>query len=206
MSKGIEILGSLEDFFRGELFEVSRKQNLEIDAPVSAYVAQLLVKFSQSSSFVEQYLPSGEKSKDPVLALLWLEGLQKRPSEQLTQMQYLGDVALFTRGFFSDRLEKALLDRDYYTAMGEQAYHQAASLQTVLRSDLALKELFQRLSHSFPNVVSVLEEISLRSQVTQSDGLVKLYQKWLQRPDQKLGRILQENGVIPRAAGRGDKN
>ncbi len=206
MSKGIEILGSLEDFFRDEVLAVCKKQNLEIDSHVSLYVAQLLVRFSQSSSIIEQHMPSGEKSKEPVLALLWLEGLQKRPFEQLTQMQYLGDVALFTSGFFSDRIEKSMLDRDYYMAMGEQAYQQAGSLQRSLRSDLALRELFFRLAHSFPSMVSVLEEISIRSQASQQNGIVKLYQKWLSSSDQKISRVLQENGVIPRAAKKGDQN
>ena len=206
MPNNIEILGSLEDFFQAEVLAVSKKQNVELDLHVSAYVARLLVRFSQSSSIVEQHLPSGEKSKEPVLALLWLEGLQKRPFEQITQMQYLGDVALFTSGFFSDRIEKSVLDRDYYMAMGEQAYQQVGSLQRSLRSDLALRELFFKLAQTFPSMVSILEEIAIRSQASQQNGIVKLYQRWLESSDQKISRVLQENGVIPQSSKKGDKN
>lgn len=206
MPNKIEILGSLEDFFRDEVLAVSKKQSLELENSVSAYVARLLARFSQSSSIIEQHLPSGEKSKDPVLALLWLEGLQKKPFEQLTQMQYLGDIALFTTGFFSERIERSVIDRDYYMAMGEQAYQQAGTLQKVLRSDVALRELFFMLAESFPNMVSVLEEISIRSQANQKNGIVKLYEKWLGNNDYKIERVLQENGVIPQIAKKGDKN
>lgn len=197
MPRQIEILGSLEDFFRDEVHAVCRKQNLQLEGPVASYVSQLLVRFSQSSSFIEQHLPSGDKSKEPVLALLWLEGLQKSPSEQLTQMQYLGDVALFTSGFFGERIERSLLDRDYYMAMGGQAYQQVSSLQQVLRSDAAVRELFLKLSQSFPHAVSVLEEISLRSTATQTHGLLRVYERWLKNHDHKARRVLQENGVIP---------
>jgi hypothetical protein len=206
MPNNIEVLGSLEDFFRDEVCSVCKKQNLELDANIASYVAQLLVRFSESSSFIEQHLPSGEKAKEPILALLWLEGLQKKPFEQITQMQYLGDIALFTTGFFADRIERSMLDRDYYMAMGEQAYQQVGSLQRSLRSDIALKELFFKLSETFPNMVSVLEEISIRSQATQQNGIVKLYQKWLNSSDQKISRVLQENGVIPQGIKRSDKN
>lgn len=206
MNRTIEILGNLEDFFRAEVECVAKAQNLQVGTPVATYISQLLARFSQSSSFVEQQLPSGEKSKDPVLALLWLEGLQKKPFEQLTQMQYLGDVALFTSGFFSERIERSVIDRDYYMAMGGQAYQQAGTLQMVLRSEQNLRDLFFTLSETFPHMVSLLEEISMRAQVSQAGGVVKVYQKWLKSPDHKTQRVLQANGVIPQPAKGGDKN
>lgn len=207
MSGKIDLLSSLEEFFKDEVRLACQKQNLSLDDHVSSYVAHLLVRFSQSSSILDQQLPTGDKAKEPVLALLWLEGLQKRPAEQLTQMQYLGDVALFTSGFFSERIEKSLIDRDYYMAIGGQAYQQVGTLQKVLRFDESLREMFFTLSQAFPRVVSVLEEISIRSQATQQHGIVKLYEKWLGNHDHKIRRVLQENGVIPNGnSTKGEKN
>lgn len=206
MRSKIEILASLEDFFKDELRLAAKKQNLEIDYDVAFYVAQLLTKFSKSSAQLSQVLPNGETSKDPVLALLWLEGLQKNPKEQLIQMRYLGDISLFTTGFFSERIEKFSLDRDYYLAMGEQAYQQAGTLQRILKTDHELKNLFDKLSQSFVKVVSVVEEISLKSKASDKQGLVWLYEKWLKNQDTKIERILQENGVISAKPKIGDQN
>jgi len=204
MSK-IEILGSLEDFFRDEINKAAKKQGVVFTHFTDEYVSKVLTKFAQSKSLVDQKLPNGDSSKEPVLALLWYEALEKKPSAQFAQMQYLGDVALFTSGFFADKIDSSQLDRDYYMAMGERAYSQAGTLQYVLKSDEQLRALFDSLAKSFSDIVSVLEEVSLRSTATQSNGLVKLYEKWNKSKDSKIQRILQENGVIP-ASNKGDEN
>ena len=101
------------------------------------YVVHVLVKFSRSDE-VFAGVGRGERA-------VLVDFLQRAQSVETTEREriyrHVGDVALFTAGFFSSSL---FMGRQYYVAVGEGAYGSAASLTRAPSSAVVLEELSDR--------------------------------------------------------------
>jgi hypothetical protein len=102
---------------------------------------------------------------------------------------------LFISGFFSDSLNRRLVDVDYYIQLGEHAY---ASLA---RRDGPFGDVFDELSDKFVAFVDVLSEVSEHSAMTSNAELLRLYEKWLRTKSRRSGDLLVARGIVPNAAG-----
>jgi len=183
-----------QKYFSTEIKKTLKKRNLKISPFSQQYLGTLLNKFL----FADNYFQSNTNEFPRLFSLL--NELQESTSdlERFNKLQHLGDIALFTSGFFEDKIKKNLVDRDYYSAMGSSAYEQAGKVQEkVLKSDRNLNVFFE-LAASFKSIVDVFEEISLKSKLTNSNDLLKLYQKWQKSPSDSLAQILTEAGLISR--------
>ncbi len=196
----IQVAGSLSSFFESELHSVAQKQGSAMTPIAQKYLARILEKFSSMDRYLEK--PGQEKSGEAqdksfhTLATIWLESLHKHPSEQYFVLQQLGDVALFTAGFFQDKIKRSLVDMDYYMAMGGQAYERVAHLRDSLSAEKDLNVFFE-LSGRFKNFAEIFAEISDQSLVHDEKSLLRLYEKWLANKSVRLARMLSERGIIP---------
>jgi len=202
LQKGsIQITADLRSFFEEEIRQTAARQGREISPSASQYLGSMLAKFTDARN----YLQAGEKDEKgrerqsyPALTLLWFEGLSKSLIDQLVHMQHLGDLALFTSGFFGERFSRSLLDMDYYMAMGGRAYETAGKLRESLAAERELNVYFE-LSANFREFTEIFAELSDRTHLASDKGLLKLYEKWLASRNERLSRMLREAGVIPSA-------
>jgi len=199
-SAKIHLASDLKSYFESEITSIARKQGTEVTPFASQYLARLLERFANMKNYAtEPKLDSaqneGNKQQLPVLATLWLESLSLNPSEQYFMLQQLGDVALFTSGFFGDRIRHSVVDMDYYIAMGGRAYERVGHLRDSIANERALNVFFE-LSAGFEAFVEVFAEISDASLLGDEKSLVKLYEKWLQSRSDRIGRMLAEKGII----------
>ena len=109
-------------------------------------------------------------------------------------MRRVGDLSLFISGFFSDSLNRSLVDVDYYIQIGEAAYSSLA------RQDDTLGDVFDELSDKFAAFVDVLGEVSERSSLTSNTDLLRLYEKWLRTGSRRSGDLLASRGIVPNAS------
>ena len=135
-------------------------------------------------------------SSFPTLSILWLESVSKHQGEQYFQLQKLGDLALFTSGFFAERIDRSAVDLDFYRAMGGMAYERAGKIRETLQAEEALNIFFE-LASRFGECTEIFNELSERSLLTNDRDLLSLYEKWLRSGSKRLSRMLQESGVIP---------
>lgn len=198
---GIHLATDVDSFFENEIAEASRKQGLELTPFTHRYLGRMLSRFSSTRNFLNTETGADEKATFHRLSLLWLDGQTKNPVDQLQQFQLLGDVALFTSGFFAERISRTAVDMDYYIAMGGQAYERAAHLRESIQAERALNIFFE-LSESFTQLVDVLAEVSDRALLANDRDLIKLYEKWLSTRSERIRRMLSESGVI--AGGEGN--
>jgi hypothetical protein len=105
----------------------------------------------------------------------------------------VGDLSLFISGFFSDSLNRRVVDVDYYIQLGEHAY---ASLA---RRDGRFGDVFDELSGKFVAFVDVLSEVSEHSAMTSNSDLLRLYEKWLRTKSRRSGDLLAARGIVPNA-------
>ncbi len=201
-SKLIAISPNLGTFFSEQVTEVARKQGLKVEAPVVNYLGSLLERFSKTQNFLATN-PEGKKEFRR-LTLIWAESATATPNDKYFLLTQLGDIALFTSGFFAERIPKSAVDLDFYMAMGEQAYEQAGQIRESIQSERALNVFFE-LSKSFPNFTEVLAEISEQSLLANEKDLLRLYEKWLKSGSARISRMLNEVGIIT-AKGPLDQN
>ncbi len=151
----------------------------------SYYVVNLLAGFAAHPRH-------GEPRVDEPLALRLARALQSAGSRQRNGLREVGDLSLFISGFFSDSLNRAPADLDYYITMGGYAY---GSLSR--RDDESFAEVFAELAEKFVDFVDVLSEVSERSALTSNTDLLRAYEKWLRTGSRREGERLVERGIVP---------
>jgi hypothetical protein len=192
----IEITSNLVSFFCDQVDLISAKQGLKIHEGTVAYLGQMLAGFSRSEEyFIQPKDPQEKRLEFPTISLLWLEGLSSEFKEKVRAMKKVGDLALYTTGFFPERLKRRSVDMDYYMAIGERAYETAAHLRETHGSERALNCFFE-LAEKFPALSEILRELSDQTLLaTEADQLL-LYEKWLASNSPRIKRMLGENGIL----------
>ncbi len=109
--------------------------------------------------------------------------------QQRASLQQIGDVSLFISGFFSDSLQRKLVDVDYYVSIGGFAYNALSRVETDTFSPV-----FAELAEKFVGFVDVLTEVSERTSCASNADLLRLYEKWLKTGSRRSGQLLSSAG------------
>ena len=156
------------EYFKGLVETALSRQHLRATELTSYYLVDLLCRFMRP----DRRVPFLEEQGQP-LALRLARALESGGMEQRARLRSLGDISLFTSGFFSDSLRSGAVDVDYYVSMGEYAYGSLSRRDTD-----AFGEVFGELARKFVGYMDVLADISERTGATRPDVLRK-YEKLL---------------------------
>ena len=179
---------SAVEFFK-ELVDVALShQRLNTQELTAYYVVQLL------ASFLQRPL-SEDRSDHTPLALKLAQALESGGARQRVTLKEIGDVALFASGFFSDSLNRKLVDVDYYVSIGGCAYNALSRVDTDTFSPV-----YAELGEKFVGFVDVLSEVSERTSCASNSDLLRLYEKWVKTGSRRSGQLLIERGVVPNAS------
>lgn len=190
---------NLRDFFRTSIDDVAQRQGVEIDAPATQYVVNLLTLFSRSDQLYEDH---GEVYGLKPLALMLADAAEAEdPNHRKHALQRIGDVALFISGFFIESLANKAVDVDYYIHMGENAY---GSLSEEVRGGVrgnAFAHIYRELAHKFQLVVDILNEV--RDGGQSAVDIMRTYEVWLRTGSPRAEAQLREHGIFPIAGALG---
>ncbi|MBW8867383.1 MAG: hypothetical protein JF610_08610 [Acidobacteria bacterium] len=179
---------SAVEYFK-ELVDVALShQRLNTQELTAYYVVQLL------ASFLQRPLTDDTRDDTP-LAVRLAQALESGGARQRVTLKEIGDVALFVSGFFSDSLNRKIVDVDYYVSIGGRAYNVLSRVE----SD-TFSPVFAELGEKFVGFVDVLSEVSERTSCTSNSDLLRLYEKWLKTGSRRSGQLLVERGVVPNAS------
>jgi hypothetical protein len=188
------VLTSPQEYFRDLLGEAIQKQRVAVLPDTEFYLVNLLADFLKTDRlFTEQ--TDGSKEQEP-LALMLARSVDAPRDQQIKTLRRLGDVSLYVSGFFSDSLEKKVVDVDYYAQMGMTAYSRVAVLSRATHA----ANLFEQLSRQFHAFVDVLGEVAERTGVATNTSVLRLYEKWMKTGSVRLARKLGEQGVVAQVA------
>src|SRR5262245_57186140 len=140
---------SAVEFFKGLVETALERQHLDTSELTAFYVVHLL------ASYVDR--PAPETPQKP-LAVRLSEALETGGMAQRTTLKQIGDASLFVSGFFSDSLNRKLVDVDYYVTIGGYAYNALSRVE----SD-TFSPVFAELAENFVGFVDVLSEVSERT-------------------------------------------
>jgi len=171
------------EFFREMVSAAIRRQRVKAAELTEFYLSGLL----------ESFVTTGRLTDEP-LAISYLKALQAERNAMRRILQELGDISLFTSGFFSDSLKRKIIDIDYYINMGTVSYSRLASMHT---TGGALGEIFNELAEKFTAFVDVLAEVSERTRITSSEDILRLYERWLRTKSRRTESLLRELGIDP---------
>jgi len=163
-------------------------QGLAAQELTAFYVVHLL------ASFIERPAQNADAVDTP-LAVRLAHALEGGGSEQRASLKEIGDISLFVSGFFSDSLNRKLVDVDYYASIGGYAYQALSRFETEMFSPV-----FAELADKFAGFVDVLGEVSERTSCTSNADLMRLYEKWVKTGSRRAGQLLVERGVVPNAS------
>lgn len=188
---GLLAASSLRDFFKGVLGGVIQERQLQIAEVTEFYLVNLLSEFvSADRLFTEG--EDGRKDQEP-LAVLYHRAMSQAREERIRTLRRLGDVSLYTAGFFSESLRERVVGPDYYIQMGGTAYGQVAELAPMT----AFSDVYRELHRKFRAVVEVLEEIAARGLAANGpEGALKVYESWARTGSERLEKVLVDAGVL----------
>jgi hypothetical protein len=175
------------EYFR-ELVEAAlRRQRVAARELTTFYLVNLLAGFV--------HIDRSAAGEDEALGVRFAKALQAAGLKQRHGLKEVGDLSLFISGFFSDSLNRTLVDIDYYIQLGGSAYGSLAR-----QGDAALGDVFDELATGFPSFVDVLGEISERTALTSNSDLLRLYEKWVRTGSRHSGDLLVSRGIVPNAS------
>lgn len=176
------------EFFKELVDDALAHQRLTANELTAFYVVQLL------ASFVERPA-SGDEDDNAPLALRLGQALESGGARQRTSLKHIGDLSLFVSGFFSDSLNRKVVDLDYYVSIGGCAYNALSRYETDTFSPV-----FAELAEKFVGFVDVLSEVSERTSCASNADVLRLYERWLKTGSPRSGQLLIERGVVPNSS------
>lgn len=184
--------GSLKEFFKLLVGEVMRRQRVSLEEVTEFYLVNLLAEYAKAEKLFTQEL-EGRREAEP-LALLYHRALQQDRDEKIRTLRKLGDVSLYTAGFFQQSLQDRVVGPDYYMQMGRTAYGAVAELTGAS----AFAAVYQELHHKFTALVEVLEEISARGMCAAGPkGQMQVFETYARTGNERLRHVLADVGMIP---------
>jgi hypothetical protein len=185
MSQAVFQRESAVEYFKDLVDRALTHQGLATQELTSFYVVQLLAGFLQRP----------ENYDDGPLALRLAQALESGGMRQRASLKQIGDLSLFISGFFSESLNRKLVDVDYYASIGGRAYHALSRVETDTFSPV-----FAELGEKFVDFVDVLSEVSERTSCATNVDLLRLYEKWIRTGSRRSGQLLVECGVVPNSS------
>jgi len=185
MSQDVFHRESAVEYFKELVDCALTHQGVATQELTSFYVVQLLAGFLQQPANLDE----------GPLSVRLVQALESGGMRQRASLKQIGDLSLFIAGFFSESLNRKLVDVDYYAAIGGRAYHALSRVETDTFSPV-----FAELGAKFVDFVDVLSEVSDRTSCSTNADLLRLYEKWVKTGSRRSGQLLAERGVVPNAS------
>jgi hypothetical protein len=183
---------SAVEFFKELVDAALARQHVSAGELTSFYVVHLLASFIRRP---DTAAGAGFADDAQPMATRLVQALESGGMRQRASLREIGDRSLFVSGFFSDSLNRKLVDVDYYVAIGGHAYNALSRQETD-----QLAPVFAELADKFVGFVDVLSEVSERTFCGSNADLLRLYEKWLKTGSRRSGQLLVERGVVPNAS------
>ena len=182
------------EYFKEMVESAIENQRIDTDETTEFYIVNLLSEFikTERAYLVEE----GDTGEEPLVTML-TKTLQSDYNERIKRFKQLGDFSLFISGFFSDSLNRKLVDVDYYILIGGIAYNSLSQIMRRKEQGELFYNLFNELAKKFQIFVDVIAEVSDRSSIKSNKDILRLYERWLKTGSVRDAELLKEKKIIP---------
>jgi hypothetical protein len=191
--KNQTLLISSKDFFKENLTNGVHRRKLKLYPQVIPYLTDLLEYFMFTNNLHEEVGSELNMKRTKTLAELFLEAQTAESHSKISLLKKLGDRTLYVSGFFSDSLNRSLVDLDYYKTMGVSAYYSLSDLV----SESTSAKVYHEIACKFTELTDLLTLISQESMIRNDQSILRLYESYLKTGSELAKEKLKELGVIP---------
>lgn len=183
----------LRNYFRTSLEEGIKKHKLKLSAFAEIYLLDLLERALDTKKI---FTSEANSPIDEPLAIILGKAVESQdPYKKIQLLKNIGDRSLYVSGFFADSLNKKTIDIDYYISMGRGAYKFVADLSLAKSKPIGHADIFEELSEKFIHLVHLISFVSEQSGMTDTDNLIKLYDKWVHTNNESYSEKLRSKGI-----------
>lgn len=190
----LKLVSEPKEFFYELITEALAKLKVEARPETEFYLVNLLNQFVSADNLYAR--DASGHVKDEPLAVLLKDALETPASKnQRLMFRHVGDVSLYTAGYFQESLHRKAAPLDYYIEMGGQAYRLVAHRE----DESHVQTMYRELSEKFSAFVEVLSKVGEKTNfLTQNESdLLRLYEVWLKTKSERAAKALQEAGIHP---------
>lgn len=162
-TKEIVLETSLQAFFYDQLLEVNKKNLNPLPNETVYYSSLIMDQFGESQRYFE--VEEG-KVREKILGTKLLESSGQPRPVQKRMLRDIGDTALFMCGYFSDSVNKKLIDLSYYHELGRIAYRR---LNSHIPELYDYPEFYDLLSAKFQHLAEMIYLVSKKNEGLSTD-------------------------------------
>jgi len=186
--KKIILSSNLQGFFFDGLSEINKKSLCPVPESVIYYSSDVLDKFALSQDFFEI---SEGKVREKILGMKLLEATQFSRDEQKRVYKEVGDMSLLVCGYFSESVNKKIVDTQYYSQLGKMAY---SHLNNVIPTFLDIPSFYNMVATCFESMTTLMTILATRDRTGVESHLIF---KKLLRDENISEKEMLVSGIIP---------
>ena len=165
-SRKIITASNLQGFFFEGLNELNKKSLCPVPESIIFYSSEVLDKFALSQDFFEI---SEGKVREKVLGIKLLEAMQMSREEQRRTYKEVADMSLLVCGYFSQSVNKKIVDTHYYSQLGKMAY---GHLNNVTPSFLDIPCFYSMVSTCFESMTTLMANFASKNRYGADNELI----------------------------------
>lgn len=186
-SKKLITATNLKAYFFEGLNELNNKSLCPVPQETIFYSSVVLDRYALSDSYFEF---NEGRVREKILGMKLLEAGTLPVDAQKRTYQEVGDTALMLCGYFSESVNKKLVDLSYYAQVGKAAY---GRLNTFAPRHLDVPDFYSVLASSFENVTSLISMLASKDKF--EDPRQKIFEKAMR--GEASAQELLAAGILP---------
>lgn len=187
MQNKIILSANLKGFFFEGLSEINKKSLCPVPESIIYYSSDVLDKFALSQDFFET---SEGKVREKILGMKLLEATQYNRDEQKKIYKEVGDMSLLVCGYFSESVNKKIVDTQYYSQLGKMAY---SHLNNVSPTFLDIPCFYGMVATCFESMTTLMTILASKNRGEESNLIFKK----IMREEAVSEKELLASGVVP---------
>lgn len=185
------ILLQPQDYFADVVNDALRTRKITSSPLANEYLVKLLTHYISADNLFDETTDSGKKTRS-TLAELYLKATNAESSVRQDLLKKLGDTSLYISGFFSESLNRKVVDVTYYINMGESAFNLLSGAVT----EEVYSNLYKDFSTQFVKYMDALSYISKQTNLQKDSNLLKLYENYQKTGSDLMRETLVDVGFI----------
>ncbi len=166
---------SLQVFFYDHLQEFNKKSLNPLPNETIFYSSMVMDNYGVSEKFFEKV---DGKAREKILGIKLLESSQFPKEKQKQVLKDIAETSLLICGYFSDSLNRKIIDTNYYQDLGVIAYNRLNSFSP---SAYDIPSFYKLMAQSFGNVTLLMNFVAKKYSADSDKDL-----PWLILPSRKV--------------------
>ena len=180
----LSIVKNPEAFFCDLVNTAAKNQKAVISEHAKIYLVNLLCQNALGNNLINR--------ADTPISIILQRSLMEPLKQRRATLKYVGDYSLYVAGYFSESLNRKIIDVGCYISLGGQAFGNLSNIANSSETSNLYLEMFNK----FSSLVDILTEISFETSITKAEDLIRMYDRWLHTGSTILEKKLMEKGII----------